>query len=214
MLSSPAKAPQGGAVAVPQADASQTGVLCLRKMASAAWGMTQHKDPGGCSFSSLSRAPTLDSTSRIDSLHTPLVHPALHLLEPGLSGCNRDFVCWLFKRLSASPAISLWQVETPLLFTAGYYLGFFPGSGSCSWFCRLGSPAWGLDPTLLRGKSLATEISPQNFSCCPWEPSQSSHTSSTLPTRFIVVKWFLLSVFGFNVSLQLVFSWLFRMIFP
>ena len=51
----------------------------------------------------------------------------------------------------------------------------------------------GLDPTLLRGNPPAAEISLQNFSCLPWEPSQLSSESSALPTSLIVVKWFLLS---------------------
>ena len=41
------------------------------------------------------------------------------------SGCKQNFVCWPLKSLSASPAISPWETETLLLFTAGCYLGFF-----------------------------------------------------------------------------------------
>ena len=43
----------GGAIASPQADVFWRRVLCLRKMASTEWGMTQHRDPGICSFSSV-----------------------------------------------------------------------------------------------------------------------------------------------------------------
>ena len=76
------------------------------------------------------------------------------------------------------------------------------------WCCRLGSPAWGLDLTLLRSNPCprAAEISLWNFSCCPWELSQPSHASFALPTSLVVVKWFLLSVLGYKTSLQLVFS--------
>ena len=74
-----------------------------------------------------------------------LVHSALPLPEPRVSGCKWNFVNCI-KRLSASPDVSPWQIETLLLFTAGCYLGSFQ-----AWYCRLGSPAWGIDPTLLRG---------------------------------------------------------------
>ena len=80
------------------------------------------------------------------------------------------------------------------------------------WCCRLRSQAWGLDPTLLMGKSLAAHISLWNFSCRPWEPSQPSCAFSPLPTILIVVTLFLLFILGYKASLQLVFSWLFRMI--
>ena len=83
---------------------------------------------------------------------------------------------------------------------------FLSGSGA------VGYPAWGLDPTLLRGNPLFTEISLWNFSCHLWEPSQASYISSSLPTTVIVVKWCFLSLLGYKVSLQLVFSRLFRMI--
>ena len=72
--------PAGGAIASPQADATWRGVLCLRKMASVAWCMTQHKDPGSCSFSSLPRATNAESPQ------TTLVHSALPLLDPRVRG--------------------------------------------------------------------------------------------------------------------------------
>ena len=136
----------------------------------------------------------------LDSPHVPIVHSALPLLEPRLSGCKWNFMPWPLKRLSASPVVSPRWTETPLLFTAGCYLSSFPGS------CRLGSPAWGLDCTLLRGNHPATEISLWNFSSCPWEPSQPSCASFALP---VTSWWLFLSVFGYKASLQLVFSWLF-----
>ena len=80
------------------------------------------------------------------------------------------------------------------------------------WCCRLGSPAWGLDPTLLRGNPMATEISLRIFSCHQWDLSQPSRASFALPTSLVVVKWFLLSVCGYKASLHLVFSWLSQMI--
>ena len=62
----------GGGIASPQADAIQRGLLCLREMAPAIWGMTQHQYPGDCSLSSLSRAtkPRISS-----SIASPLCTP-------------------------------------------------------------------------------------------------------------------------------------------
>ena len=140
------------------------------------------RDPGDCSFSSLPRAtnPTLSCVS------SPLCPP---LLEPRVSGCKQNFVHWPFKSLFVFPALCPWWIETLLLFTAGCSLGSF-----VALVYRLGSSAWGLDPTLLRGTTpLVTKISLWNFNCHLWEPSQSSCTFSTFPTSLVVVKWFLLS---------------------
>ena len=116
--------PAGGDIASPQGDATWRGLLCLRKMASAVWGMTQHRDPGSCSFSSLPEPPTPDS------LQASLDHSALPLPEPRVTGFTRKFVSWPFKRLSESPEVSPWQTETLLLFTALCHLGSFPRSGT------------------------------------------------------------------------------------
>ena len=112
--------------------------------------------------------------------------------------------------LSASSVVCPWQRETLPLSTAGCYLGTF-------WalvLYRLGSPAWGLDPTHLRGKPSAIEIFFQHFSCHPLEPSQPSHISSTLRTSHVVVQLFLLSVRGYKTSLLLFFICLFCMTSP
>ena len=123
-------------------------------------GMTQHRDSGGCSFSSLPRA-----TSPRLSLRS-LVHSAISLPEPRVSGCKWNFVCWIFKRFSESPAFAPWQTETPV-FHRHMLLGF----PSRFWYYRLESPAWVLNPTLIRGNTLAPEISLQNFSHCPRSPA-------------------------------------------
>ena len=175
----------GGTIAFPQADATWRGVLSLRKMAFAVWGMTQHRDPGGCSFSSLLRSTSSRLSSSIYST-----------LCPGSLG---NWLQTKFCTFSASSAIYPWQTETLIIFTAKCYLSFFPALA--------GEPAWGLDPTLLRGSPSAAEISLQNFSCCLWEPSQPSRASSSLPTSLAVVKWFLLCPWlqGFSpASVQLV----------
>ena len=71
--------PEGRAIASPQADAIQRGVLCLEKMASAVWGLTQHMDPGAL--------PSVVPRTT-NSLYTFLVHSALPLPEPRVSGCK------------------------------------------------------------------------------------------------------------------------------
>ena len=121
-----------------------------------------------------------------DFLQASLVHSALPLLEPRLSGCKLNCVHWPCKRLSAYVALIPWQTETLLLFTAGCYLGSF---AACC--CTLGSPAWDLDPKLLRGNDPAADLSLWNFSCCLLQSSQASCSTSALPTSLFVVKWFL-----------------------
>ena len=181
-------------------------MLCLRKMASAVWGITQHRNSGGCSFSSLPRAtkPRLSSNSS-----SPLCPPTDKAQGKWL---QTNFLCWPFKRLSVSSKGSLNHLSlmdrNPAAFHSCMLFAFL----SWFWWCRLGSSAWGLDPTL-RGIPLSAEISLCNFSCHPWEHSQSSHASPASPISQAVMKWFLPSVCGYKASLQLVFSWLFRMIF-
>ena len=122
----------GGGIVSPQADAIQRGVLCLREMSPAVWVITQNMDPGGCSLSFLFRATNCDSPQ------ASLVHSSLPLPVPRVSGCKPNFVLWPFKRLCASPDISPWLIEPLLLFTAGYYLGSFSGSGAVGWRTQLG----------------------------------------------------------------------------
>ena len=86
-----------------------------------------------------------------DSLHTSPVYSALPLLEPRVSGCKWNFVLWPFKRLSAFLAVSPWQTEILLLFTAECYLGSFPASG--------GEPNLEFRAHTSLGEPPATEIS-------------------------------------------------------
>ena len=143
-----------------------------------------------------------------DSPHTYIVHSALLLPESRVNGCKWNFVCWPFKKLSTSLANSPSWTKTLQLFTTRCYLSSFPSSGATGW-----GPPWGLDPILVSGNSLAAEISLWNFSYCLWELSQPSQASSSLSTSLLVVFWFLLYVLGYKTSLQLVFSWLFGVIF-
>ena len=138
--------PAGGAIASPQADAIWRGLLCLRRTASAAWGMTQHRDPGGCSFSFLPRAICPRVSSHISS---PPCIPSARAQGKWLQ--LKFYVGPL--RCSLSLQLSLpGRQKPPLLFTAGCYLCSFSSF-------MLRSPTWGLDPTLLRGNPLATKLS-------------------------------------------------------
>ena len=130
----------------------------------------------------------------LNSSQVSLVHFALPLPEPRVSGCKQNFVHLPFKRLSAS--LCLPGRQNPDAFHSHVLYGFL------SWFsgCKLGSPAWGLDPTFLRGNPLATEISFQHFSCHQWEHRQPSDASSALPFSLIVGKWFLHAVCGYKAS--------------
>ena len=144
-----------------------------------------------------------------DSPHMALVHTTLPLPESRVSGCKQNFVHLLFKGVSASTAVSTWWTETLLLFTAGWYFGSFPGYG-----------APGLEHGLrFRPHNFQGEAPPNGHWNIPLElqlppswASQPSH-ASILPASLIVVKWYIPFVLGYKVSLQLVFSWLFRMIF-
>ena len=105
-----------------------------------------------------------------------------------------------------SLAISPLETETLWLYTAGCYLGSF-----LVLVLEAGE-------TSLRFRPHTSQEQPP--SCCnilldlqlpPVEPSQPSGVSA-LPTSHVVVKWFLLSVHGYKVSLHVVCSWLFRML--
>ena len=70
----------------------------------------------------------------------------------------------------------------------------------------------GFRPHTSQGQSQVAKISLWNFSCFLWETSQPSCDAFALPSSHVVMKWFLLSALGYKSSLQLMFSWLFRMI--
>ena len=136
-------------------------------------------------------------TSTPDSPQASIVHPALPL--PRVSGSN-EILC-----IGPSRGFLHLQQSLPRRQKSWYFsqldviwVLFW------HWCFRLGSPAWGLDPTFLRGNLLATKISLWNFSCHPWDPSQSYCAFSTLPACYVVVKRLLLSVCGYKASLQLV----------
>ena len=148
-------------------------------MASSLWGMTQ---PGILVAVPSVLSPEPPST---DPPQESLAHSALPLLEFRVSSCKRNFVHWPFKRLSASPAVSPWQIVTRCFWQlVTFWL----------WCCTLGRPSWGLGPTLLRGNSMAAEISLQNFSCHLWEPNPSTPPLHCLPVWFRWSGFFCLSL--------------------
>ena len=139
-----------------------------------------------------------------DSPQVPLVPCVLTLPESRVSGCKRNFVCWPFKSLQPS----FTGKEKPCCFSlldvirVPFWL----------WCCRMGSPAWDLDPTFLRGNPrLLKYPSGTSAAACGSPASPLAPPLHSLPA---LLWWFLLSVRGYQASLQLVFSSLFRMISP
>lgn len=128
-----------------------------------------------------------------DSPHIALFHSTLPPLEPRVR-----FVCGPFKRVPAFLAISLWWIETLLLFTV-----------SCMWAPFLvlvfwtGEHALGFRPQTSQGEPL--------WLIYPSGTLATAHeclANPFVPSHLSVSMWPLL---GYEASLQLVFSWLFRM---
>ena len=143
-----------------------------------------------------------------DSPHMALVYSALPLPEPReVSGSKWNFVHWPFKRLSVSLAISPWWSETPLLFTARWYLGSTPGSGALG-----GESSLRFSPHTSQGEPPCHWNIPLELQTLPvWAQPALSHLHTSYQSRCgkvisSVSPWF-------KASLQLVFSWLFRMTF-
>ena len=175
---------------------------CLRVLVLVVWGMTQHRDPGGCSFSPQSHQPPPHPP---DSPQTSLVHSVLPLLAPRLSGCKWNCVIWPFKKLCA-PQLSLPGREKSCCFSQlkVIWVPFWP----CC--CRLGSLAWGLDPILLRRN-------PQPLKYPSWTSAATRGSPASPlappPHSFLVTLcwsvFFCLSLVVSKASLQLAFGWLF-----
>ena len=91
------------------------------------------------------------------------------LLEPTVSSYKWNYVCWAFKRLSVTPAISLPGWQKPCHFHSWMLSGLL----SQLWCYRLGSQAWGLEPTFLRESPLTTEF--------PSSTSTATHGSPANP---------------------------------
>ena len=116
-----------------------------------------------------------------DFLQVSVVHSALSLLKPTISGYKWNFLTWPFKWLSESPIISPWQKE-PCCFSqlSVFWVPFW------IWCCRLGSQDWGLDIPPIKGNPTDTEISLQTFSCHHRSPSSPLMTP---PQPLPVVWW-------------------------
>ena len=72
------------------------------------------------------------------SLRVVLVRAGIPPLESRVSGSKQNFEGLPFKRVSTSPAISLWQTETPLHITSACYVNPFLNSGAPGWGSRPG----------------------------------------------------------------------------
>lgn len=84
---------QGGATAFPQADAAWRGVFRPRGLASAIWESD---------LAQVSWWLSLQLSHKRQFLHRILIHVTFPLLEPRVSSCEWDFVCWSFKRAFVS----------------------------------------------------------------------------------------------------------------
>ena len=106
--------------------------------------------------------------------------------------------------MAASLDISPWWAETPLLFTAGCYVGAFPSFGAPGWRAGL---EFRLHSSQGAPPAPATEISLQNFIRHPRSPA-----SPLAPLHFLpVLMWFLLLRSWLRGFSPAVLSWLFRM---
>ena len=115
--------------------------------------MSQHRNPGGCFFSSLPRATHPRLSSSISSQHCP---PSAR--------AQGKILCFGLLSDSQSIQLSLPGRQKPCCFHSWMLSGCFPALVLCA-----GEPRWRLGSTLLRANPLATEMSFYNFSCSPWE---------------------------------------------
>ena len=144
--------------------------------------------------------PTLDSSQ------VSLVNSALPLPGPRVSGCMGNFVCLPSKGLSASPAVSDGQKPCCLSQLDVIWVPFQ------LWCCRLERKAWGLDPTFLKGNPPVHWHILAELQLLPMgaQPALSHLLCPPYQSRCGEVVF--LSVHCCKASLQLVFSWLFRII--
>ena len=124
-----------------------SGVLNPRKTVSA---VCEYDTAQGSSQLSLQLIPQ----SHKSQSHTTLACSALPVQEPKGSGCEQNFVCFLFKRVAviSSRLQSLSHGQRPCCFS----------QPDVMWLCcsGLGSLAWGLDLMPLRGNPTPTAEKP------------------------------------------------------
>lgn len=146
-----------------QAGAVEIGVLDPKKMASECGIGTQCRNFGSRPFRSLLRA--MPHRSSLYDSHTLWV--TVPLWEPWVRVQEEDPVHWPFKRTFGFLAYSfLFQVESPLLFTARCHAG----TSFQLWCSGLGIPAWVWDPHDFQGGPLQTGYSPSfsAYACGHW----------------------------------------------
>ena len=185
--------PVGGAIASPQADPTQRVVVCLSKMAVAVWGITWHRDPGGCSLSSLSKAgfPSLS------------LNVSRRLCPPFAIAQGKWLQMKIYLKCSLCLQLSVPGRVKPCCFSQLDVTWVLFGL----WCYMLGSPAWGLNPTLLRA------------TCTRWPlkyPCSSPVQAALLRLLCTPRRSYRAEVFSFvcgcKASLQLGLRWLFKLI--
>ena len=154
--------PAGGTVAYPQADATWRGEFCLRKLAPASWGMTQHGDPDGWPFTYLPRATYPRLFSHCSSLFCP-----------SSAGAQGKWLQTKFCVLSVSLAVSPYQKTHCFSQTDTVWV--------LSW---LWCPVWGLDPTILRW---TTSPQPLKYTSGTLSVATGSPGSHLVPPWFLPI---------------------------
>ena len=144
----------GRAIASPQADPTQRVVVCLSKMAVAVWGITWHRDPGGCSLSSLSKAgfPSLS------------LNVSRRLCPPFAIAQGKWLQMKIYLKCSLCLQLSVPGRVKPCCFSQ-LDVTWVP---FCLWCHRLGNPAWGLDLTLLRGNPWTLKYPSRTSAATSW----------------------------------------------
>ena len=118
-----------------------------------------------------------------------------------------DFKWKPFKSLSVSTAFSPWPTELLLLFTTGCYLGSF-----LALVLQAGQPSfWFQTPYFSGGTPWILKYPPSTSAAACRSQLVLSYLLCTL-YQSCCAECFLLSIHGYKASLQLVFSWLFKMI--
>ena len=125
----------GRAIVSLQADAAWKGEFCPRRMASEVWGMTQHV------VATLQHSLQRHQMVLVHFPHVVLVCFVLPPPEPRVSGCEKDFVCWPFKRIPSSQP-SLPGRQKPCCFSQPDII-WVPFPGMVLW---VGEPCLGFRP--------------------------------------------------------------------
>lgn len=182
--------PNGGDIAFVYVDAILRGMLHPRQMAPAVWGE-------GLSTGILVAVPSV-LFWKTTSLRRDLAHFTLPLLNPLLSGCEQNFVCWPFNR-----------ALVPLANSCLFLTNWKPAAFHCQMLCRclfLALMLWAEKPNLwvetphFLGGTLRSWDIPQNLSSHLQERSQLFlHLHSSYQSRH--------GFFCNSLVMRLLFHW-------